>query len=205
MAAAIQIINKILASGDHHAILSLIKGLRNGIVYGAKVRFPHALVMTFLFKSDSLRNKIIGILQATYTHSKNLGLFVLAYKTLTLLMQFAQNEKYKPQSFVAAFIAGYVIFGRYNKVNEQINLYLLSRILYGLAQLAVKRGYVPKPKGEVFPMFAAIVWGIVLWLFEHEKDTLQPSLASSMTYLYHDSNTWHNLKDFLLYNKPSKK
>lgn len=83
----------------------------------------------------------------------------------------------------------------------QINLYLLSRILYGLAKLAVKRGYVPAPKGEVFPWFAAIVWGIVLWLFEYEQDTLQPSLKSSMTYLYHDSNRWNNFKNFLIYNK----
>lgn len=83
----------------------------------------------------------------------------------------------------------------------QINLYLLSRILYGLANLAVKRGYVPAPKGQVFPWFAAIVWGIVLWLFEYEQDTLQPSLKSSMTYLYHDSNRWNNFKNFLIYNK----
>lgn len=83
----------------------------------------------------------------------------------------------------------------------QINLYLLSRILYGLAKLSVKRGYVPAPKGEVFPWFAAIVWGIVLWLFEYEQDTLQPSLKSSMTYLYHDSNRWNNFKNFLIYNK----
>ena len=29
---------------------AVIKGIRNGIVYGAKIRAPHALVMTFLFK-----------------------------------------------------------------------------------------------------------------------------------------------------------
>ncbi|XP_050407845.1 peroxisomal membrane protein 4 [Patella vulgata] len=202
MAAAIQTINQFLVSGQYHSILALIKGLRNGIVYGAKVRFPHALVMTFLFKSDSFRNKLITILQATYTHSKNLGLFVLSYKTLTTIMQYVQTQKYQPQSFIAAFCAGYLIFGRYNKVNEQINLYLLSRIIYGLAQLAVKKGYIPKPKKDAFPMFAALVWGIVLWLFEHEKDTLQPSLRSSMTYLYTDSNKWHDLKDFIIHNKP---
>ena len=84
----------------------------------------------------------------------------------------------------------------------QINLYLLSRILYGLAKLAVQKGYIPHPKnGVAFPWFAALVWGIVLWLFEHHQGTLQPSLQASMTYLYHDSNKWHGLRDFLLYNK----
>lgn len=33
-------------------LLSIIKGFRNGLVYGFKIRFPHALVMTFLFRSD---------------------------------------------------------------------------------------------------------------------------------------------------------
>lgn len=29
--------------------LALLKGARNGLVYGAKVRFPHALVIAILF------------------------------------------------------------------------------------------------------------------------------------------------------------
>jgi peroxisomal membrane protein 4 len=36
-----------------HEALSVLKGFRNGVVYGAKVRFPHALVMTILFKTGS--------------------------------------------------------------------------------------------------------------------------------------------------------
>ncbi len=83
----------------------------------------------------------------------------------------------------------------------QINLYLLSRILYGLVNLGMQNGYLPRTNGKAFPWFAALVWGIVLWLFEYHKPVLQPSLQSSMTYLYHDSNVWHGLRDFLLYNK----
>jgi peroxisomal membrane protein 4 len=40
----------VIASGKYHDLLSVIKGSRNGFVYGAKIRFPHALVMTLLFK-----------------------------------------------------------------------------------------------------------------------------------------------------------
>ena len=82
----------------------------------------------------------------------------------------------------------------------QINLYLLSRITAGLARVAVKHGYLPSPSFDVFPWFAALMWGIVLCLFEYEKDTLQPSLQNSMTYLYHDSSVWHNVWDLLVYN-----
>ena len=86
--------------------------------------------------------------------------------------------------------------------NLQINMYLLSRILFALSRLAVEKGYVPRPKQDPFPLFATLVWGIVLWLFEYYPHTLQPSLQSSMNYLYHDSNVWHDISDFLIYNKP---
>lgn len=84
----------------------------------------------------------------------------------------------------------------------QINMYLLSRILFGLSRLAVEKGFIPQPKHDPFPLFATLVWGIVLWLFEYHPHTLQPSLQSSMDYLYHDSNTWHDITDFLIFNKP---
>jgi hypothetical protein len=35
-------------------ILSVLRGFRNGVVYGCKIRFPHALVMTLLFKEGRL-------------------------------------------------------------------------------------------------------------------------------------------------------
>jgi hypothetical protein len=44
-------LTNIILDPKYHDILAIVKGLRNGIVYGAKVRFPHAVVMTFLFKT----------------------------------------------------------------------------------------------------------------------------------------------------------
>lgn len=40
-------LEKIVLDPKYHDILTLVKGVRNGIVYGAKVRFPHALVYGF--------------------------------------------------------------------------------------------------------------------------------------------------------------
>ena len=85
----------------------------------------------------------------------------------------------------------------------QINLYLLSRITLGLARLAVKKVYLPEPRFSVFPWFAALMWGTVLYLFENHQETLQQSLQNSMTYIYHDSMIWNSVLDFLLYNNDS--
>lgn len=37
-------LDKIVLDPKYHDVLTLVKGVRNGIVYGCKVRFPHALV-----------------------------------------------------------------------------------------------------------------------------------------------------------------
>uniref|UniRef100_W5LYB3 Peroxisomal membrane protein 4 n=2 Tax=Lepisosteidae TaxID=7915 RepID=W5LYB3_LEPOC len=195
-------VNNLLQQQKYKTALAVVKGFRNGAVYGAKIRAPHALVMTFLFRSGSLRDKLKAITQATYTHSRNLACFVFTYKGLQAIQQRLQGKSQHYHSFLAACLGGWLVFGDNNHINSQINMYLLSRILFALSRLAVEKGYIPQPKRDPFPLFATLVWGIVLWLFEYYPHTLQPSLQSSMNYLYHDSNTWHDISDFLLYNKP---
>ena len=76
----------------------------------------------------SLKDKIQAILEATFAHSKNLASFVFLYKSLTNLMEFLQTEKSQFHSFVAAFLGGYLIWGNYNKVNEQVSESLMENI-----------------------------------------------------------------------------
>ena len=40
-----------------HDLLTILKGFRNGLVYGAKIRLPHALVMTLLFRPESYKQQ----------------------------------------------------------------------------------------------------------------------------------------------------
>jgi peroxisomal membrane protein 4 len=42
-------ISHIIADPAYHDYLAILKGARNGLVYGVKVRFPHALIMAILF------------------------------------------------------------------------------------------------------------------------------------------------------------
>ena len=86
-----------------------------------KILYKDNSYLTFCF---SLRSKIQAILEATFTHSKNLAVFVFIYKSLTNLMAHLLSEKSQWHSFVAAFLGGYVVFGKYNKVNEQVSITL---------------------------------------------------------------------------------
>jgi peroxisomal membrane protein 4 len=81
-------------------------------------------------------------------------------------------------------------------------LYLFSRILIGLSKLAWKSSTkeIDAPDAT-YTVFAAAVWGIVMWLFRNERNTLQPSLQASMQYLYNDSDKWNSLRNFIWHNK----
>ena len=72
--------------------------------------------------------------------------------------------------------------------------------MVGLAKLPVSRKVINEPN-NIFSIFAALVWGTVMWLFRHDRDVLQPSLQSSMQYLYLDSDNWDSFRNFLWHNK----
>jgi peroxisomal membrane protein 4 len=156
--------------------------------------------MTFLFHEGSLKEKLKFIISATIQHATNLAYFALIYKVTSMLLDKLRGTTHPLHNFIAGLLGGYTVFGKENKVNMQINLYLLSRVVVGLARLGVKKQIIPEPKYNVFPLFGAIVWGFALTLFEYHQDTLQPSLQNSMTYLYRDSTVWSNIADFLFYN-----
>lgn len=191
------IINSCLNDPSYHPTLATIKGLRQGIVYGAKIRFAHSVVQAFLFHREPWPQRIRFIIRMTYLHAKHLGLFVFCYKTLRTIVASVFGIPKPLRAFICAFIVGYFVFNQHNSVNEQIILYLLSRITIGFARYAQKRSLLPKIQQPVFPWLAAFVWGVVLWLFECHRETLQPSLTRSMVYLYDNSDRWSNLRNFL--------
>jgi peroxisomal membrane protein 4 len=47
--SATETLQAIITNPDFHDYLAILKGARNGFVYGVKVRFPHALIMAILF------------------------------------------------------------------------------------------------------------------------------------------------------------
>jgi len=190
------VLNNFLNNPSYHASLSLIKGLRQGIVYGAKIRFAHSLVQAFLFHNEPWSDRIHFIIRMSYIHGKNLGLFVFFYKTLRTIVSSVFRLSKSWCAFICAFIIGYMIFYERNSVNEQLILYLLSRIIVGLARYAQKRAWLPNIKRSVFPWFAALIWGIAIWLFECHRETLQPSLTRSMVYLYENSERWSSWKNY---------
>lgn len=99
-------------------------------------------------------------------------------------------------TFLAGLIGGYTVFGRgiQSSVNQQIVIYVFARVMLALAKLTVQRrseGGVgmgrklrEKVEGNAWPVFASLSWAAVMWIFRWYPATIQPSLRSSMQYMY---------------------
>ncbi|PWN28571.1 peroxisomal membrane protein 4 [Jaminaea rosea] len=190
----------------YHDFFTLLKAARNGAVYGAKIRFPHALVMTFLFGRGTPREKLQFIIKATRMHSFNLMKFASLYKFLQIVLRRTNGGKARSMdSFIAGIVGGWVVFGERTAVNEQIVLYSCARCVSSLLPRAEVRPDYPAQKpiptdSKSFEIFAALVWGCVMWLFENRRVRLQNGLVNSMDYLYHNAEHWDSLRNLFWHN-----
>ena len=121
-------------------------------------------------------------------------------------------------TFIAGLVGGYIVFGgrsprsgKISSVNQQIVIYVFARVVLATARLAVKPGIglplvsTPKLSEQIsyhaWPLFAALSWAFVMFLFRYHPDDLQPSLKSSMSYIYQQSDHWDSLRTLIWHNK----
>ncbi|KAM5369879.1 hypothetical protein ACJZ2D_008780 [Fusarium nematophilum] len=215
------VLEQIIRDPRYHDLLSLVKTARNGIIYGTKVRFPHALVMIFLFRSGTFRHKTSLVLRATRHHASNLARFAVIYKLTMLVLKYFGSTPGKEgtyDSFFGGLVGGYFVFGGRSKrsgkissVNQQIVIYVFARVMLALARIAVKPGHgFPVVSDEplnslinqyAWPAFASLSWAMVMLIFRYHPEELQSSLRSSMTYIYKDCNDFDSLRTLVWHNK----
>ena len=121
---------------DHDScIISSLRGLRNGLYYGGKIRFVHSLVNNLLFGTGDIPTRIKSILALTWEHARNLGLFVFIYKSIVCILKNLFKTRNKSVNFIAGLIGGFFVWSEKSQVNQQIMLYLLSRNILPIAKL----------------------------------------------------------------------
>ncbi|KAG7358946.1 Tim17/Tim22/Tim23/Pmp24 family protein [Nitzschia inconspicua] len=213
---------------------AILGALVGGAKYGIKIRLPHALIMTLLFRRDlSSKQKIRSVAKLVLEHASNLAAFATIYKSIlaafkwssrclrqhpsgndrelgrlflrlivdgpfskgthSLPASMAGHPERPYHSLIAGACGGYFVWGRYSSVNQQIVLYLTSRVLVGLAKRTWEHVH-GKPHHEeqssilqhpkTYPLLAAAVWGLVMVLFEESPHVLHRSLRASMDEIY---------------------
>ena len=162
-----------------------------------------------LFRNGTLREKLWLVFKATRMHARNLGFFALIYKSACLALRYSRTDGREGHydTFLAGLLGGYWVFGRTirNSVSQQIVIYIFARVVLGAAKLAVHErgerasvvpgggggyGLVADPKvrrwlsENGWVAFASLSWACVMYLFRWHPEDLQPSLRSSMTYMW---------------------
>merc|ERR1712137_24190 len=180
-------------------VMSVIRGLRNGIMCGARIRFPYiiqAAVYAVMFREPGSTNKLRFVLKQMFHHGRNLGLFVFTYKSICFLLRH-YGVRGGIECWIAGFIGGYWAFGESKgisgSVNNQIVLYLFARGIEGMARSLVKRGWLPpsldirSPGG--FRIFAGFSLALILYMTDYEADMLRVGFMNTMNNLYYESNS----------------
>ena len=90
---------------------------------------------------------------------------------------------------LAGAFGGYLVWGKYTAINNQILFYLTSRLISGMACLARENGIQPfswnsMESRKIYPFKAAVIWAIIMVLYEAHPDVLQSSLKKSMDEIY---------------------
>ena len=157
-----------------------------------------------------IREKVWLIYKATRQHARNLATFAFIFKATCFALRTGNNGKERSaDTFLAGLLGGYYVFGRSkSSVNQQIVIYVAARVMLAAASLAIQppgdnaligsqyggRGGMgilqisdttrERIRRNAWPVFASVSWASVMWLFRYYPDMLQPSLRSSMTYMY---------------------
>ena len=90
-------------------ILKILRGMRNGFYYAAKVRLMHSVVIAILFMKGSIVSRIKKILSLTLEHGIRISIFVGVYKSICILLKRVQGVKNPIHSFIAGAIGAYII------------------------------------------------------------------------------------------------
>eukprot|EP01121_Diplochlamys_sp_Union-15-3_P000404 TRINITY_DN1037_c0_g1_i6.p1 TRINITY_DN1037_c0_g1~~TRINITY_DN1037_c0_g1_i6.p1 ORF type:complete len:235 (-),score=10.54 TRINITY_DN1037_c0_g1_i6:52-756(-) len=182
--------------GYLECVLSAIRGIRNGIVTGIRIRLPYimqALIYAVLFRDQKFIDKTKFVIKQMLIHGRNLGLFVFIYKSICCVFrQYGISNGL--ESWVAGYIGGYYAFGGSDgipgEVNNQIVLYLFARGVQGFFRLLHRKGIVRHDvkKGTGFRIFAGFSLALILYMTEYQSELLTRGFMATMNNLYYDSD-----------------
>ncbi|ODV80584.1 peroxisomal membrane protein 4 [Suhomyces tanzawaensis NRRL Y-17324] len=133
----------ILTNPLYRPLLEILRAARNGIVYGGKLRFSHALVISLLYRSGPLAPRLKQVLEATKNHAEVLASFAIIYKACCKI--FAHEALLGPKNlplikFVAGSIGSWIVYSQHfdlfhSGITHQITLYCFSRVMIACGKM----------------------------------------------------------------------
>jgi peroxisomal membrane protein 4 len=199
-------------------LLDALAALRNGFVYGCKIRAPHTFVLQMVWSKGTWRAVLDRVVELTTQHATNLALNAVCFKLGVAILKLAQGTA-EAQAWHHALVGGlcgFLFWGENKAVNVQVNLYMMTRALSGLLLLFLetRRSTASATEQKLFfnakshhlgyRLFSAAVWGTALYLFFNHAHVLQTSLRSSMDFIYRQGDEHNGSLQRVIQGKPEE-
>lgn len=132
----------VLSNPAYRPILEALRSSRNGVVYGGKIRFSHALVINLLYRSGPMGPRLKQVLKATKEHSLVLAAFAIVYKTVLNILRQEKllGSKQGFSKLIAGAVGGWIVYSQHFSafnpgITHQITLYCFSRVLIAVGKI----------------------------------------------------------------------
>lgn len=189
-----------IASGDFALLFTALKGFRNGVVYGTRVRAPHALVLNLVWSKAPYRTIPGKVLQVTKTHALGLGWSAVVFALTRGILQRLQGTRQIWHDALAGFLIGFLFWGNpSNGVHIQMMMYMIARVICALYHLLSARMRLNIPT-KAYRFFSGALWSCTILFLLYEPQMLQSSMLQSLRYIFQDSGRFNNWYDLLVVN-----
>jgi len=150
---------------------------------------------------------------ATWEHARTLGTFGFFYKmSMGILSGVRQCRRRRggggggggggsivfPSTLdplVAGGLGGYLVWGSRTRVNEQVVMYLIGRVVFGLVKIwragAEGRGggkggraVGKRDRENDYRVVSTVVWALSMWMYEERREVLPGGMRRSMEEIY---------------------
>ncbi|RKP28334.1 peroxisomal membrane protein 4 [Metschnikowia bicuspidata] len=136
----------ILTNPLFRPLLESVRASRNGIVYGGKIRFSHALVINLLYRLGPLKPRLKLVLKATKDHALVLAVFAMTYKVALNILKHDLfiGSNTSLVKLIAGAIGGWVVYSQHFSyfhagITHQITLYCFSRVLIASGKILLDK------------------------------------------------------------------
>lgn len=198
--AALERINRMIASGDFDVLFHALKGFRNGVVYGTRVRAPHALVLNLVWSKAPYSSMPAKIFKVTKTHALGLGCSAALYATVRGLLRYVQGTTHVWHNALAGFLIGLCFWGDPNNgVHLQMMMYIMSRVVCALFHLITEKLSIPVHP-QAYRVYMGGLWSLVILFLVYSPDKLQSSMTQSLRYIFQESGKFSSWYDVFVVN-----
>ena len=130
----------------YRPLLEALRSARNGVVYGGKLRFSHALVINLLYRLGPLKPRLTQVIQATKSHAEVLAAFATIYQLAVKVLLHDQvlGGSKGLVKFLAGSFGAWIVYSQHFPyfhpgITHQITLYCFSRVLLASGKIALDK------------------------------------------------------------------